>query len=163
MYCEEYYMQIALKEAKKSITSGDIPVGAVVVIDGKIVSKAHNTKEKDGLVTGHAEISAINKASKKLGRYRLDGGTIFVTKEPCLMCMGAILSSRISRIVYAAKDFRFGTEYLAKDNNFNHKCDIVGGVLADDCAKLITDFFKELRGNNESRRKTNNITKEERK
>ena len=161
MCSDDYYMQIALEEAKKSIDSGDIPIGAVVVIDEEIISMAHNTKEKDGLVTAHAEISAINKASQVLGRYRLDGGTIYITKEPCLMCMGAILSSRIAKIVYGAKDLRFGTEYLAKDNNFNHKCDIVGGVLADECAALITEFFKELRGNNESRRKTNNITKEE--
>ena len=161
MFSDDYYMNIALEEAKKSIASGDIPIGAVVVLDGEVISKACNTKEKDGLVTGHAEISAINKASKKLGRYRLDGGTIYITKEPCLMCMGSILSSRIARIVYGAKDLRFGTEYLAKNNNFNHKCDIVGGVLADECASLITEFFKELRGNNESRRETNNITKEE--
>ena len=162
MSSDNYYMEIALKEAKQSIGSGDIPIGAVVVLNGEILSKAHNTKEKDGLVTSHAEITAINQASKKLGNYRMDGGTIYITKEPCLMCMGAILSARIARIVYGAKDLRFGTAELATNNNFNHKCEITGGVLADKCAKTITDFFKELRGNNESRRKTNNITKEER-
>ena len=162
MYSDEYYMLLALKEAKKSIISADIPIGAVVVIGDTVISRAHNTKERDSLVTGHAEINAINKASKKLGNYRLDGGTIYITKEPCLMCMGAILSARISRIVYGTKDFRFGTEHLASDNKFNHKCEITGGVLADECTNLITDFFKDLRGNNESSRKTNNITKEKR-
>lgn len=162
MFNDEYYMRIALKEAEKSISSADIPIGAVVVLDNKILSKAHNTKEKEALVTAHAEINAINKASKKLGNYRLDGGTIYITKEPCLMCMGVILSARISRIVYGAKDLRFGTEHLAYDNNFNHKCEILGGVLEDECASLITNFFKELRGNNESSRKTNSITKEKR-
>ena len=155
------YMKIALAEAKKSLDSKDVPVGAVVVVDGKIIAKAHNTREKQQLAVGHAEINVISKANKKIGRYRLDGGVIYITKEPCLMCMGAILSARISRIVYGMKDLRFGTEYLAKANNFNHKCDITGGVLEEECSALVSQFFKSLRGNNESSRKTRNITKEE--
>ena len=157
---DEYYMELALKEARKSLGSGDIPIGAVVVLDGKVVSRAHNTREKDQLATGHAEINAITKANKKMGRYRLDGGVIYVTKEPCLMCMGTILSARISRIVYGMKDLRFGTEELARDNKFNHKCDITGGVLEEECSALVSQFFKTLRGNNENSRKTTNITKE---
>ena len=160
---DEYYMGLALKEAKKSLDSGDIPIGAVVVLDGKVISKACNTREKSQQAIGHAEINAITKANKKIGRYRLDGGVIYVTKEPCLMCMGAILSARFSRIVYGMKDIRFGTEELAKDNKFNHKCDITGGVLEEECSALVSQFFKTLRGNNENRRKTTNITKEERK
>ena len=141
------YMRLAIIEAKKSLKSNDVPVGAVIVLENKIIAKAHNTREKNKMVVGHAEINAINKANKKLRRYRLDNAIIYITKEPCLMCMGALLSSRIGKIVYGAKDLRFGTEYLAYDNNFNHKCEIVGGVLKSDCEKLLKDFFKELRGN----------------
>ena len=162
MFDDEYYMQIALKEAKKSIKSGDIPIGAVIVLNNTIIAKAYNTREKNQMVIGHAEINAISKANKKIGRYRLDGATLYVTKEPCLMCMGTILSAKIGRIVYGAKDLRFGTGYLSTDNKFNHKCDLIGGVLERECSELITNFFKKLRGNNESKRKTNSITKEER-
>ena len=136
------YMKLALIEAKKSLKNGDIPVGAIIVKDGKILSKAYNRKEKDKSVISHAEILAITKASKKLKNYRLDGATIYTTKEPCLMCMGVILSSRISKIIYGAKDSRFGTENLAKDNNFNHKCEIQGGVLEEECSELLTNFLK---------------------
>lgn len=160
---DEFYMKLALKEAKKSLVSDDIPIGAVIVLDGKVISKAHNTREKDQTTIGHAEINAITKANKKIGRYRLDGGVIYITKEPCLMCMGAILSARISRIVYGMKDLRFGTAQLANENNFNHKCEIMGGVLEEECVELVSQFFKVLRGNNENRRKTTNITKEKRK
>ena len=142
---DEKYMMMALREAEKSWLSADVPVGAVVVLDGKVIARSYNQKEKCKKATHHAEILAINKASEKLGTYRLDGTTIYTTKEPCLMCMGAILSARISRIVYGAPDKRFGTEYLARDNNFNHTCDITGGVLKDDCEKLLSDFFKNLR------------------
>ena len=138
------------------------PVGAVIVLDGKIIAKAHNQKEKTHKVTAHAEIIAIEKANRKLRSYRLDDAVIYITKEPCLMCMGTILSARIAKVVFGAKDLRFGTMDLATDNNFNHKCDIVGGVLETECSNLLTDFFKKLRGNNESKRKTNSITKENR-
>ena len=162
MLNDEYYMNIAIQEAKKSEKSGDIPIGAVIVCDNKIIAKSHNTKEKKQSVIGHAEINVITKANKKIGSYRLDGATLYVTKEPCLMCMGTILSARIAKVVFGAKDLRFGTMDLATDNNFNHKCDIVGGVLETECSNLLTDFFKKLRGNNESKRKTNSITKENR-
>lgn len=150
---DEYYMRLALNEAQKSLLSDDVPVGAIIVHDGKILSRAFNTREKDQLTIGHAEINAITKANKKVGRYRLDESTIYITKEPCLMCMATILSARIKRVVYGAKDLRFGTEYLAKDNKFNHKCDIVGGVLKEECETLLTEFFKKLRGKNENSRK----------
>lgn len=159
---DEYYMRVALSEAEKSLINGDVPVGAVVVLEDKIVAKAHNTKEKKQLTIGHAEINAITIANKKVNRHRLDGATLYVTKEPCLMCMGAILSARFNKIVFGAKDLRFGTVELAIENNFNHKCHVVSGVLEKECADLISDFFKKLRGNNEGSRKTNYITKEER-
>ena len=151
---DEYYMRLALNEAKKSLKSEDVPVGAVIVKDGKILSKAHNMREKKQTVISHAEINAIIKANKKQKRYRLDGAVIYITKEPCLMCMGTILSARLSRIVYGAKDLRFGTEHLAKDNNFNHKCEITGGILQGECESLLSNFFKNLRCKNASSRKT---------
>ncbi len=150
------YMKLALIEAKKSLKSEDVPVGAVIVLDDKVIAVAHNAREKDNKVVAHAEINAITKAGSVLGRYRLDGAVIYITKEPCLMCMGAILSARISKIVYGANDLRFGTSDLATNNRFNHKCKVVSGVLEEDCSELITNFFRTIRGNNANTRKNNN-------
>ena len=152
------YMKIALSQAKKSLESEDVPIGAVIVFDGQLLAECCNTREKDCLTIAHAEINAITKANQVLGRSRLDGATIYVTKEPCLMCMGAILSAHIDKIVFGAYDPRFGTKELARDNNFNHKCEIVGGVLEEDCSQLISEFFKSLRGKNASFRKDKNCT-----
>lgn len=142
---DEYFMKLAIAEAKKSLKNGDVPVGAVIVKDGVVIAKAYNTREKTQLTTAHAEINALQKANKTVNRYRLDGAVIYITKEPCLMCMGALLSARISKIVYGAKDLRFGTENLATENNFNHKCEIVGGILKGECEALLSGFFKNLR------------------
>jgi len=142
---DEEYMQIALNEAKKSLQSQDVPIGAVIVLDGKIIGKSFNQKEKNKQAICHAEILAIIEGSKMLKSHRLDNSIIYTTKEPCLMCMGAILSARISKIVYGASDKRFGTKELATNNNFNHKCEIVGGVCEDECAELLEEFFKNLR------------------
>ena len=139
------YMREAIREAKKSLKSNDVPVGAVIVKDGEIIAKAYNKREKTQQTIAHAEILAIGIANKKVGNFRLDGCEIYVTKEPCLMCMGAILSSRIKKIYYGARDKRFGTESLAQDNNFNHKCEIEGGVLSSECEGLLTNFFKSIR------------------
>lgn len=153
------YMQTAMQEGKKSLKSGDIPVGAIIVYKDKIIAKAHNKKEKNNCTLHHAEILAIEKANKKMKSPRLDDMVLYTTKEPCLMCMGAILSARISKVVYGASDSRFGTSYLASDNNFNHKCECVGGVLEKECSSLITNFFKELRCKNASSRKIKNSRK----
>lgn len=139
------YMQLALDEAKKSLKSQDVPVGAVIVFNGKIIAKAHNKREKTGLVSAHAEILAINKANKKLKNFRLDKAEIYVTKEPCLMCMGACLSARLKKIYYGVSDERFGTSEFAETNKFNHKCQIEGGILEKECKSLLSDFFKKLR------------------
>ena len=144
---DEYYMRIALKEARKSLKNHDVPVGAVIVLNDKIVSKSYNQKEKQKSTCAHAEILAIKKANKKLNCNRLDGATIYTTKEPCLMCMGAILSARLKRIVFGASDLRFGTKQLAKENNFNHKCEIEEGVLENECSLILSEFFKDLRCN----------------
>ena len=139
------YMKIALEEAKKSLKSNDVPVGAVIVLDGKVISKAHNKREKTGLVSAHAEILAINKANKKVKNFRLDKAEIYVTKEPCLMCMGACLSARLKKIYFGASDDRFGTKEFAQNNKFNHKCQIEGGILEAECKSLLSNFFKKLR------------------
>ena len=133
----KYYMQVAIAEARKSLKYGDVPVGAVIVYNGKIISKAHNQKEKKKMSTAHAEILSINKASKKLKNFRLSDCEIYVTKEPCLMCMGALLSCRIKKITFGAYDPRFGTKELAENNKFNHKCEIEGGVMEDECKNLL--------------------------
>lgn len=142
---DEEYMQLALSEAFKCEEGNDVPVGAVIVLDNEILGVAHNQKEKNNCCCDHAEMICIRNANKKINNARLDGTTIYTTKEPCLMCMGAILSARISRIVYGASDYRFGTKDLAKNNNFNHKCEIEGGVLEEECSKVLSNFFKKLR------------------
>ena len=139
------YMQIAINEASKCSSSLDVPVGAVIVKDGVVIAKAHNQRESKHSTTAHAEILAIEKANKKLNSSRLDGADIYITKEPCLMCMGAILSARIHKIYFGAYDKRFGTMSLAMDNNFNHKCEIEGGICQDICGQMLVDFFKKLR------------------
>lgn len=153
---DEDYMKIALKESEKCCKYGDVPVGAVLVKYNKIIAKSYNQKEKMNSVTGHAEILVINKGNKKLKNARLDGAILYTTKEPCLMCMGVILSARISKIVFGAKDKRFGTSALATDNNFNHKCECVGGVLEKECSEKLTNFFKQLRSENAGFRKGKN-------
>lgn len=139
------YMNLALIEARKCLKSADVPVGAVVVLDGKVIAKAHNAKEKSKMVTAHAEILAINKANKKIKNFRLENAEIYVTKEPCLMCMGAILSARIKKVYFGASDKRFGTRDLAVSNNFNHKCEIEGGILKEECENLLSQFFRSIR------------------
>ena len=148
MKTNEYYMNMALKEANKALLIDEVPIGCVIVKDDKIIAKAYNKKETGKNATFHAEILAINKASKKLGDYRLNGCTMYVTLEPCAMCAGAIISARISNLVYSAKDPRYGAHESfinLFDYNFNHKVNVVSGVLEDNSSKLIKDFFKELR------------------
>ena len=142
---DEEYMHIAIAEAKKCLASGDVPVGAIIVKDSQIIASSFNQKEKDQKATHHAEILAIELASEKLNSYRLDNAIIYTTKEPCLMCMGALLSARIGKIVYGASDRRFGTKDLATNNNFNHKCEIVGNVCKEECEAILSNFFKNLR------------------
>lgn len=146
---DEYYMSIALKEAKKAVTIDEVPVGAVVVKDGKIIAKAHNQREKRNDPTGHAEILAIRAACRKLNSWRLGGCTIYVTIEPCSMCAGTILWTRIARIVYGAKDPKggaLGSSYnLFEQKGLNHQLEIKGGILEQECALIITEYFKKKR------------------
>ena len=142
------FMKEAIKLAKKAALLGEVPIGAVVVRDGVIVGEAFNLRETEKLATAHAEISAIEAACKKLGGWRLFGSTLYVTLEPCPMCAGAIVNSRIDRVVYGAPDLRFGAcGSLFNINSYplNHAFEITGGVCEEECKELLSDFFKNLR------------------
>lgn len=146
---DEKYMRIALKEAQNAVILDEVPVGAVIVKDGIILSKAHNLREKSNDPTSHAEINAIRKACKKLNSWRLEGATIYVTIEPCSMCAGTLLQCRIGRIVYGALDPKGGaiesSLELFNAKNINHHPEILGGVLKEECSQLISSYFKSKR------------------
>lgn len=142
-------MDAALREAGKAYAKSEVPVGAVVTQGGKIIARAHNVRMTTADPTAHAEVLALRKAGKKLGHWNLEGCDLYVTKEPCVMCSGAIVLSRIRRVYYGAYDKRFGccgTVYnLANDKTFNHRAETIGGVKECECAQLLTDFFRERR------------------
>ena len=146
---EEKFMKEALKEAKKAYEKLEVPVGAVIVKDGKIIARAHNLKETKFDTTKHAEILAIQKASKKLNSWRLIDCEMYVTLEPCSMCAGALINSRIKKVYIGASDEKtgaVGSVYnLLEDYTFNHKVEYEKGILQDECQKTLKDFFKELR------------------
>lgn len=135
----EYYMNIAIKEAKKAYKYKEVPVGAVIVKDNKIIAKAYNKKEKTKNVTKHAEIIAISHACKKLKNWRLDDCEIYVTMEPCMMCSGAIEQSRIKKIVYGVKNENYGSTDLLKNTK------IISQVCEKECRELVKSFFKKRR------------------
>lgn len=144
-------MKKAIKEALKAYKKGEIPVGAVVVVKNKIVSRAHNVKETKNDPTAHAEILAIKKAGKKFNSWRLTDATLYVTKEPCIMCAGAIVHARIKRVVYGCDDPKGGGVVslyrILQDPRLNHQVEIKRGVLEEECRVLLQKFFKGLRKN----------------
>lgn len=146
---EEKFMKAALKEAKKAYEKLEVPVGAVIVKDGKIIARAHNLKETKYDTTKHAEILAIQKASKKLNSWRLIDCEMYVTLEPCSMCAGALINSRIKKVYIGASDKKTGAVgsvfNLLEDYTFNHKVEYEKGVLQDECESILKEFFKELR------------------
>ena len=146
---KEKFMKQALKEAKKAYEKLEVPVGAIIVKDGKVIARAHNQKETKFDTTKHAEILAIQKASKKLGSWRLIDCDMYVTLEPCSMCAGAIINSRIKNVYIGASDEKTGAVgsilNLFEDYKFNHIVNFEKGILEDDCKKVLQDFFKELR------------------
>lgn len=146
---DEELMAIALAEARVAPLHGDVPIGAVVVRSGEILSVAHNRREVDGDPTGHAELLAMREAATALRGWRLDGCTVVVTLEPCPMCAGALVAARVDRVVFAAADPRAGatgTLYnLADDPRLNHQVEVTHGVLAQEAAALLSDFFATLR------------------
>ena len=146
---EEKFMKEALKEARKAYQKEEIPVGAIIVKDDKIIARAHNTKETKGMSINHAEILAIQKACKKLGQWRLINCEMYVTLEPCSMCAGALINSRIEKLYIGTNDEKTGAcgskLNLLEDYKFNHKVEINKYILKEECEKILKDFFKELR------------------
>lgn len=141
-------MKIALKEAQKAYLKGEVPIGAVIVKNNQIVSKAHNTKDNKNCVINHAEINAIIKASKKLNNWRLIDCEIYVTMIPCPMCASAINQSRLSKVYYGTDNSVNNFDNLYKilnDTKYGNKVEIIGGILAQDCGKIVKKFFSEKR------------------
>lgn len=144
-----YFMELAIEEAKKAEAIQEVPIGAVIVLDGEVVSVAHNLRETEQRSIAHAELLAIDEACKKLGTWRLEDATLYVTLEPCPMCAGGIVLSRVKRVVYGASDPKGGCAgtlmNLLTDERFNHQCEVAAGVLEEECGTLLTNFFRELR------------------
>lgn len=152
-------MAEAIKEAHKAKRIGEVPIGAVVVKDNEIISRAHNLRETSQNPVTHAELVAIQEAAKVLGSFRLEGCTLYVTLEPCVMCSGAIIMSRVPKVVYGASDPKGGTVHslmhLLDEPRFNHRANVVSGILENECADLLRNFFKDLR----QKKKRNKIDK----
>ncbi len=145
---DEFFMDQAIELAKEAAKEGEVPVGAVVVIDGRIVGRGRNRRETDKNALAHAEIEAINEACKTLGGWRLWQCDMYVTLEPCPMCTGAIINSRIKRLVYGASDSKAGSCGSVVNLfslPYNHKPEVISGLKQEECAALLSDFFKRLR------------------
>ncbi len=143
------FMRLALEEANLAFSEGEVPVGAVLVIDGDVVAKAHNTRETSKDPTAHAEVIAIRDASEKADNWRLSNATLYVTKEPCIMCSGAMVNARLGRLVYGCKDEKGGgvdsLYKLLSDKRLNHQVEVVSGVLENECAEILKRFFQGRR------------------
>jgi len=146
---DEQFMKLALQEAQKSQEMNEVPVGAIIAINGEVISKSHNKPISQNDPTSHAEINALRNATQKVGNYRLTDAILYVTLEPCAMCYGAIVHARISRLVFGAYDPKTGvcssSIKLNEQECFNHTPDITGCVLKEDCSSILRDFFKERR------------------
>ncbi|MBO5773047.1 MAG: nucleoside deaminase [Clostridia bacterium] len=140
---DEKYMKVALAQAQKAYQQNEVPIGAVLVIDGKIVSRAYNSRNKSHDATAHAEVNAIRKACKKIGDWRLENSVLYVTLEPCPMCFGACLNARVEKVVYGAKETGSQTPNVL--SAVNHKMQVEGGVLSQQCADILKSYFKSKR------------------
>ena len=142
-------MAEALAEARRAADEGEVPIGSVVVFDGRIVGRGRNARERLNDPTAHAEILALQEAARSLGRWRLTGATIYATLEPCPMCAGALVNARIDRLVYAVPDPKAGAAgtlfQIPTDPRLNHRVEITTGVLAQECGDLLTEFFRSRR------------------
>lgn len=142
-------MAAALEEARAAARRGEVPIGAVVVKDGEVIGRGHNLRETSNDPTTHAEMMAIREAAARIGHWRLLDTTLYVTLEPCVMCMGAIILARIPRLVFGPRDPRVGAVGsiydLSRDDRFNHRVEVTEGVLAEECAELLSGFFRQLR------------------
>ena len=146
---DEKYMKEALRQAKKAYALKEVPIGCVIVYEDQIIARGYNRRNTDQNTTSHAEINAIRKASKKMGDWRLEGCTIYITLEPCQMCAGAIVQSRIDRVVIASMNPKAGCAgsvlNLLEMQEFNHQCVVTRGVLQEECSTMLSGFFRELR------------------
>jgi tRNA(adenine34) deaminase len=143
------FMQKALREALKAYNKNEVPVGAVVVKEGEIIARGFNNRENSNDPLGHAEIIAIKRAAKRLGRWRLNDCTLYVTLEPCLMCAGAIINARLKRLVYGCPDPKAGAieslYHIAEDKRLNHRVEVTRGILAAECSEILKGFFAQRR------------------
>lgn len=146
---DTYFMRLALEEAKCAFLEEEVPVGAILVRDGEIVAKAHNQRETSQDPTGHAEILALRIGADKSKNWRLTNATLYVTKEPCIMCAGAMLNTRLGRLVYGCKDEKAGAVdslyKLLSDGRLNHQIEVVSGILEEECSDILQRFFKARR------------------
>lgn len=154
---KEKYMRKALKLAKKAAKSGEVPIGCVIVYENEIVGKGYNRRKEKHSTLAHAEITAIKQACKKLGDWRLEGCTMYVTLEPCMMCAGACVQARIDKVVIGAENPKAGCAgsiiNILQMKEFNHQVEIERGILGEKCSKLLTEFFKSMRERNHKQKK----------
>lgn len=143
------YMEIALANARRAAEAGEVPVGAIIVVNGEVIAEAHNEPIARNDPTAHAEIAAIRQAAVRLGNYRLEDATLYATLEPCVMCAGAMVHARVRRLVFGCRDLRFGgvrSKFRIADSDLlNHRIEIVEGVLAAECQRLLQEFFESRR------------------
>ena len=156
MMTDEFYMGLALEEAKKAAALGEIPIGAILVQGEEVIARAHNMRETWQDATAHAEVIVIQEACKKLKRWRLTGCTLYVTVEPCPMCSGAIVNGRVERVVYGCPDIKAGGAEsifnIITNPNLNHVAQVTSGVREEECAQIMKEFFKKRREENKSNR-----------
>lgn len=149
MTTEERYMKVAIKQAKKAENIDEVPIGCVIVYHGKIIARGYNRRNIDKNTLSHAELNAIKKASKRLGDWRLDDCEMYVTLEPCQMCAGAIVQSRIKKVYIGSMNPKAGSAgsviNLLQVKEFNHQVEIESGILQEECSEMLSDFFKNLR------------------
>lgn len=149
---DEKYMKLAIEQAKRASAIGEVPIGAIIVYEDEVIASAYNIRETSQTTLSHAELLAIEKANRHFKSWRLEDCTLYVTLEPCQMCAGAIVQSRIKRVVFGAFDPKGGCAgtlmNLLNDERFNHQVDVIGGVLEEECRLLLTSFFQELRQRN---------------
>lgn len=145
----EKFMKLAIKEALKAEKKDEVPIGAIIVKDNKVIARGHNLRESKQIASAHAEMIAIDKACKKLGTWRLEGCTLYVTLEPCPMCTGATILSRLDKVVYGAKDPKGGCIEscikMYEQQGFNHYPEYESGILEEECARLLSNFFRKKR------------------
>lgn len=154
---DQYFMQLAIEEAQKAEQLGEVPIGAIIVHHGKVIARGYNLRESTQNATTHAELLAIQQACQVLNSWRLEDTTLYVTLEPCPMCAGAIIQSRIPRVVYGARDPKGGCVHslytLLNDERFNHESAVTEGILEEQCGQLLTNFFRALRERKKAQKK----------